>query len=408
MTNRIRNVCKRLVMLLSIAALLSCFAVSTGYADALYEWNRSCRRKMSQTTTVYKDVFLTNAIGTVTAGTYVKFSQPGASFPGATIVWMTADGTMHEGYVAPETVGYAVVWYTDADGYRQGIQELQYYEMYGNNAAPGATMDEVRPGYADYTQTGKDTQEGTTSTPAPSTGNQGESEKEETPPSGNTNASDTNASTSSSNTNTSKKNNTTKTSTTKTTISDVDTDVQWQGNKVIVKYWGFYSSVVVADGQTQTVPNAELTFSEKVDTAKRIAYIHAPRTGRCYLRAKGSDKGDILDKCPAGTIVQVVEYGKSYCRIVFEGQVGYVQTACLKFATPATEPMCTWQLSYQGKMTGSAQVPIRNSADNDSSIVVKLRSGTEVTVFAKSGSWYEVEYEGIHGFVHKSFLVMDE
>lgn len=85
-----------------------------------------------------------------------------------------------------------------------------------------------------------------------------------------------------------------------------------------------------------------------------------------------------------------------------------MQTACLKFANPTAEPMCTWQLSYQGKMTGSAQVPIRNSADNDSSIVVKLRSGTEVTVFAKSGSWYEVEYEGMHGFVHKSFLVMDE
>lgn len=386
MINRIRNVCKRLVMLLSIAALLSCFVVSTGYADALYEWNRSCRRKTICETTVYA-FDETRIKTTIPANTYVVVHS-GSQAKWTEISYMTSSGETGVGLVKPECIGSAVISFTDAEGYRQGIQELQYYEMYGNNPPPGGVLDKPLPG-------GNGETVGAPIGGTDGTGDNSTTEKETT--SGGTTS-----------TNTSKKNNTTKTSTTKKTIGDVNTDVQWQGNKVTVKHWGFYSSVIVADGQTQTVPNTELTFSEKVDTAKRIAYIHAPRTGRCYLRAKGSDKGGILDKCPAGTIVQVVEYGKSYCQIVFEGQVGYVQTACLKFANPATEPMRTWQLSYQGKMTGSAQVPIRNSADNDSSVVVKLRSGTEVTVFAKSGSWYEVEYEGLHGFVHKSFLVMDE
>ena len=181
----------------------------------------------------------------------------------------------------------------------------------------------------------------------------------------------------------------------------------WQDELVSVKTWGFHSSVILVDGEEQIVPTQELIFSEKVDVEKRLAYIHAPRTGKCSLRAKASDKGDVLDKCPAGTIVQVVSYGKSYCQIVFEGQIGYVQTACLKFANPKVEPMCTWQLSYNGKTTGSAQVPIRNAADGDSSIIVKLRSGTEVTVFAKTGKWYEVEYDGMHGYVHQNFLILD-
>lgn len=386
MTNRIRNVCKRLVMLLSIAVLLSCFVASTGYADALYEWNRSCRRKTICETQIYADDFI-RVTATIPANTYVNVHL-GSTEQWYYIGYYTSSGQRGGGWAKAECIGSAVISFTDAEGYRQGIQELQYYEMYGNNPPPGGVLDKPLPG-------GNGETVGAPIGGTDNTEDNNTTEKETT-------------SSSTTSTNTSKKNNTTKTSNAKTATSDVNTDVLWQGGKVTVKQWGFYSSVIVADGQEQTALNTELEFSEKVGTAKRIAYIHAPRTGRCYLRAKGSDKGDILDKCPAGTIVQVIEYGKSYCQIVFEGQVGYVQTACLKFANPTAEPMCTWQLSYQGKMTGSAQVPIRNSADNDSSIVVKLRSGTEVTVFAKSGSWYEVEYEGIHGFVHKSFLVMDE
>ena len=167
---------------------------------------------------------------------------------------------------------------------------------------------------------------------------------------------------------------------------------------------GTHTSVVKYEGREVEVPTAELQFSADAPADKRLAYIHAPRTGRCYLRAKASDKGDVLDKCKAGTVVQVISYGKNYCRIVYDGQVGYVQTACLKFLDPSAEILGTTVLTYNGKATGAAQVPIRNDKSNDSAIVVKLRSGTEVTVFAKAGKWYEVECEGLHGFVHENFM----
>lgn len=393
MVNSIRKVCLKLMTLLSVAVLLSCFMVSEGRADSLYEWNRSCRRKTICTTKVYSGGDTTRVIATLPPNTYVKVGFGTDEW--LPVTFMTSSGQTRSGLAKPDCIGYAVVWFTDANGDRRGMQEIEYYEKYGNNAAPGATMDEVRPGYSDYTQTGKDNQEEPDTTT--SLGNQMESEKKEST-----------TSTSTTKKSSSTKTTTTKTTTTKTATSDVNTDVLWQDELISVKTWGFHSSVILVDGKEQSVPTHELIFSEKVDAAKRVAYIHAPRTGRCYLRAKASDKGDILDKCPAGTVVQVIKYGKNYCQIVFEGQVGYVQTACLKFADPDAEPMCTWQLSYNGKTTGNAQVPIRSDKSNDSASVVKLRSGTEVTVFSKSGSWYEVEYEGLHGFVHKNFLRMDE
>ena len=359
-------------MLAMCSLLLVCMLLPVmASADALYEWNRSCRRKMSSTTTVYSGGDVVRVTDTIPAGTYVKvLSQVETR---AWINYMKSDGVLRHGFVDPKCIGSAVIAFTDANGERRGIQELQYYEMYGNNPPPGGVLDKPLPG--------------------------GNGETVGKPVTENINLS--------SSTNTTKKS-ATKKSTTTPTANTVNMDVLWQGSRVSVKTWGFHSSVIVVDGEEQTVPTHELTFSEKVDATKQVAYIHAPRTGRCYLRAKASDKGDIIDKCPAGTVVQVVKYGKSYCQIVFEGRVGYVQTACLKFMDPTLEPMCTWQLSYNGKTNGAGQVPIRSDKSNDSAIVVKLRSGAEVTVFAKAGAWYEVEHNGLHGFVHKSFLQMDE
>lgn len=379
MVNSIRNVCLKLMTLLAVAVLLLCFMVSEGRADSLYEWNRSCRRKTICTTKIYSIGDENRLIATIPANTYVKVH---GQYKWAEISYMTSSGQSGRGLADPACIGSAVISFTDANGERQGIQELQYYEMYGKNPPPGGVLDKPLPGGNGET-VGEPVSKGNAETTDNST------------TSGSTSA-------------TKKSSSTTKTTTTKTATSDVNTNVLWQGELISVKTWGFHSSVILVDGKEQSVPTHELTFSEKVDAAKRVAYIHAPRTGRCYLRAKASDKGDILDKCPAGTVVQVIKYGKNYCQIVFEGQVGYVQTACLKFADPDAEPMCTWQLSYNGKTTGNAQVPIRSDKSNDSASVVKLRSGTEVTVFSKSGSWYEVEYEGLHGFVHKNFLRMDE
>ena len=342
---------------------------------------------MSQTTTVYSGGDVMRVTDTIPAGTYVKvLSQVETR---AWINYMKSDGVLRHGFVDPKCIGSAVIVYTDAEGGRWGMQELQYYEKYGNNPPPGCVLDKPLPGGNGET-VGAPIDNGKTETADSA------ETTEKTTTSGSTSTTKKSSSTT--------KTTTTKTTATKTATSDVNTDVLWQGELISVKTWGFHSSVILVDGEEQTVPTAELTFSEQVKAEQRLAYIHAPRTGRCYLRAKASDKGDILDKCPAGTVVQVIKYGKKYCQIVFEGQIGYVQTACLKFLDPSAEILGTTVLTYNGKATGAAQVPIRSDKSNDSAIVVKRRSGTEVTVFAKAGKWYEVECEGLHGFVHENFM----
>lgn len=360
-------------LLACVALLLVCALLPlTAGADSLYEWNRSCRRKTICTTKVYSGGDTTRVIATLPPNTYVK---PGfGTGEWLSITFMTSSGITRNGLAKPECIGSAVISFTAADGSRHGIQELQYYEMYGNNPPPGGVLDKPLPG--------------------------GNGETVGKPVSGDTTAS-SGSSTSSSSSN---KNKTSKSTKKTETVQIPAHDILWQGEKVTVRTLGVVNSVILVDGKEQTVLTAELQFSGDVPADKRLASILAPRTGRCYLRAKASSKGAVIDKCPAGTVVQVVQYGKNYCQIVYEGQVGYVQTACLTFLDPAAEILGTTVLTYNGRATGAAQVPIRNGMSNDSASVAKLRSGTEVVVLAREGSWYEVACQGLHGYVHKNYM----
>lgn len=359
-----------LMTLLLVCVLLPVMAS----ADDLYEWNRSCRRKTICTTKVFSGGDTTRVIATIPANTYVKVH--GATDQWADISYKTASGKSGRGLADPDCIGSAVISFTDANGDRRGIQELQYYEMYGNNPPPGGVLDKPLPGGNGET-VGKPDSSGET-----------ESAEKNTSSAGNTTSKKTAAT---------KKN-------TKSTAPAPNADILWQGEKVEVRTLGVVSSMIVADGAEQNVPTAELQFSGDAGEDRRIASILAPRTGKCSLREKASDKADVITKCKAGTVVQVLEYGKSYCRVVCEGQMGYVQTACLTFLDPAAEIMGTTVLTYNGRATGSAQVPVRNTASNDSSMIAKLRSGTEVAVLGKTGKWYEVAYEGMHGFVHENYM----
>ena len=363
---------RRLLSLCSLMLVCLLLPVMAS-ADSLYEWNRSCRRKTICETKIYSGGDTTRVIATLPPNTYVK---PGfGTDEWLTITFMTSSGITRMGLAKPACIGSAVISFTDVNGDRRGIQELQYYEMYGHNPPPGGILDKPLPG--------------------------GNGETIGKPITGDTTAASGSTTSSSNKNKTSSKSKSTK----KTEMVQVPApDILWQGEMVTVRTLGVVSSVIVAGGEEQNVPTAELQFSADVPAEKQIASILAPRTGRCYLRAKASGKAGIIDKCAAGTVVQVIKYGKSYCQIVYEGQVGYVQTACLTFLDPAGDILGTTVLTYNGRATGAAQVPIRNTASNDSASVIKLRSGTEVTVMAKAGKWYEIAYKGLHGFVHENFM----
>jgi len=154
-------------------------------------------------------------------------------------------------------------------------------------------------------------------------------------------------------------------------------------------------------------PAVSLVPSEDLPQDKALAYLFVPNTGKCSLRTKASEKADILLQCKGGTVVQVLDYGRKFCRINYKGRAGFVLTRCLRFISDQ-EPLGTGVLTYNGKATGRTTINIRSSSNKKSHKIGAWRTGTKVDVFSLNDGWYEVEYNGVHGYVMEKFLTMNE
>lgn len=152
----------------------------------------------------------------------------------------------------------------------------------------------------------------------------------------------------------------------------------------------------------------ELSLTMAVPEGKLLAVVYTPNSGKCTLREKASDSGKTIKQSKAGHLVLVLEKGNKYTKINDNGYVGYVQTRCLKFFEELPEAMGTAKLSYNGKVTGKTTVNIRHEASKSSRKVEEWRTGTTVTVFSYADGWYEIEHDGVYGFVMDDFLTMNE
>ncbi len=392
------NAWKKLLCLL--LTLLLGIPAASARADSLDEWNRSCRRKTICETEIYVGDPLRYKT-TIPANTYVKVHS--ATDVWASISYRTASGQSGMGLAKPECIGFATIVFTDADGDRRGMQELEYYDLYGNGTPPGAIMDQVWPGHTDY-QTFDPYNQGVTgggsASNPPADGNGGGTSD---PPAGNTGntgskpGANTGANTGSA----------ANSSAAASKAPVQEAKVFWQGEQVSIVRLGTQTAVIRHAGEEREVPTGELEFPGEVPGEKRIASIYAPRTGKASLRARASDSGKVLQKCEAGNIVFVLETGSQWTQISYRGQVGYVLTACLDFHPAGEEPIGTGVLHYEGKTTGSRVFAIRNAADGESAIVGDWRIGSQVLVFAEKDVWVEIEMNGQRGWVRDKYLQMD-
>ena len=185
--------------------------------------------------------------------------------------------------------------------------------------------------------------------------------------------------------------------------SQTDTQASEGGTSVGIVELGRTSSKIQYQGKTVSVSTSDLTFSENVPENKKLATIYAPRTGKASLRQTASSKGTLLKNCKAGTIVSVLAIGNGYTRINYKGTVGYIKTACLKFYGDS-ESTAQGVLSYKGNTGGGTTVNVRNTPKGDSAKVAEWRTGTEVTILSHENGWYEIEANGMHGYVLEKFV----
>lgn len=342
-----------LVILTMLLSLIPCIASG----DSVYDWNLSCRMKTKGATTVYSRSDYSQEIGSIPANTYVKIASTDVN-GWSVFSYMTSNGTKGSGVARRSDFIPAVVDHYDEDGILTDTHELlwQGNQSEGHNNASNKQDD---------TELNKTEEEKNTVTITLGKDQLDRSES------------------------------------THTTQTET-------GKHVQLVQLGTTNSIIKVDGEEQTVPTKELTFSNTIESDKAIAVIFAPNTGKCSLRPKASENEKALKQCKAGTIVSVLEYDKKFCKVNYNGTVGYVLTRCLQFHDSSKELLGIGVLTYNGKATGRTTINVRNSADGDSAKVSEWKTGTEVLVFDLSNGWYEIEHNGIHGYVMAKYLTMNE
>ena len=177
------------------------------------------------------------------------------------------------------------------------------------------------------------------------------------------------------------------------------------GVPVEIVILGTVTSLVRTDGLTREVPTSELVFGENVPLEQHVAVVRATRTGQATMHSVKSVKSyTVMYKVPCGTLVGVVKAGPKYTRIVYKGKVGYVLSAALQYLSPASVPLGRGVLSLRGRATGKTEINIRGSGSANSRIITAWKTASEVLVWEKVKDFYEVEFQGVRGWVREKFI----
>lgn len=177
---------------------------------------------------------------------------------------------------------------------------------------------------------------------------------------------------------------------------------------VSVIYMGLARSRIQMRGREMMVNTCDLLWPSEVQENKALAVIDANRVGYAKLRAKTSQKAFIMDHCLTNRVVRVLSYGKTWCKVDYNGMPGYVLTGALTFHPKAMRTYTTGKISINGRITGKSTINVRANPKNNSRILGDYVLGTDLTIFDYGEKWCEVDVEGWHCYILTEYVSLGE
>lgn len=142
----------------------------------------------------------------------------------------------------------------------------------------------------------------------------------------------------------------------------------------------------------------------------------AKTTVNLNLRTSNSTKGRILLTIPKGKTVTVIKVNGSWSQVKYGTKIGYVANTYLKSTGATTSPMPTVpstpstpstppsENTIDQQFVTTANLNMRKGAGIGYALVATIPNGTTVKATKKSGTWYQVSYNGKSGYVSAGYL----
>ncbi len=125
------------------------------------------------------------------------------------------------------------------------------------------------------------------------------------------------------------------------------------------------------------------------------------------LRRSASTSSALVDRIPAGGVIEVLGESGNYYKVTYNGHTGYVVKQYVNAAPDSSivqatqEPTAT---GYPYTTTTSDQVNLRAKKSTSSERLGSIPQGATITVRSVSGSYAEVTYNGQDGWVLKQYV----
>ena len=161
--------------------------------------------------------------------------------------------------------------------------------------------------------------------------------------------------------------------------------------------FGIENSVVQVNGENITVNTEYVLFSETVPIGSKFAYVYAPKSGKANLFLSPVENSNTICKCLAGTIIPVLGFENGFIKCYVNSFVGYIKETAIRYY-PSVK-------TIKGVIKQNS-VNIRLEPNKNAYKIASLSSGKLVNVIQESNGWYEIEVDGIHGYVQKKFVTL--
>ncbi len=179
---------------------------------------------------------------------------------------------------------------------------------------------------------------------------------------------------------------------------------------VMTSFLSFVSAPAVS--QPTQAPVTPVPAPTQSPSASSVYARVTTQSGSLNLRAKAQSYAKVLSTIPQYALVQVLERGNAWCRVVYDGETGYVMSQYLTFLSasdPTASPAPTKAPSASGGAaarvnTAEGSLNLRENAWNDAAVIGTIPQGEMVVVLEYGTPFCHVLYNNQTGYVMTEFL----
>ena len=158
------------------------------------------------------------------------------------------------------------------------------------------------------------------------------------------------------------------------------------------EYTTMNNSSSTSSNTTNSTSSTSQTTSNGIGTV-----VNVPSGYYLHLRTQPNTQSKIIKSLTEGSHVIILGQTNGWYKVDINGTIGYVSGSYLTQTTGITTGVVA-------NLGGAPYLHMRAGGDQYTPIIQDLPAGTRVNILSNDGGWYNIEYNGLIGYVYSAYI----